>query len=160
MQLQVSFTLPRDRLTVPLVRHLMVSMLQQLGVTADCVDEVSVALSEACTNAYKHAEIGETYDVAISLVEQTLAIDVIDMGRGARRIARKAGEVTHDPHAESGRGVSLIRALTDSVTFDSLSGDGTAVHMLKYLSWQEGAHGKGPQVGSRTADDVDRNRGG
>jgi serine/threonine-protein kinase RsbW len=55
MLLSFSVLLPRERSSVPFVRHLCRSTLERLGVEQSCIDDIEVAVSEACTNVYKHA---------------------------------------------------------------------------------------------------------
>ena len=73
--------------------------------------EVEVALSEACTNAVKHAVDGVTYDVMVGISDEQVTIDVIDSGSGfGQRHVSTDGD---DQWAENGRGIKLINALSD-----------------------------------------------
>jgi serine/threonine-protein kinase RsbW len=107
--------------------------LTAAGVTPDCLAEVEVALSEACTNVLHHAGKGEAYEVAINISDQQLTMDVIDFGSGFGHL--QPGTSMPEPTAESGRGLALIRALTDQAVFDSVSGDGGTVRLMKRLRW-------------------------
>ena len=49
------------------------------------------------------------------------------------------GLVDAEPSAEDGRGIQLMRALVDEVTFTSRPQVGTVVHLEKQLSWSEGS---------------------
>jgi hypothetical protein len=51
-------TLPREARNVPVVRRTVATALESAGVTDECVEEVQVALSEACTNVFQHAGEG------------------------------------------------------------------------------------------------------
>lgn len=139
MRLQVSLTLPREAVSVPLVRHLVGATLERAGVTDACVDDVKVAVSEACTNAYQHSVAGDTYEVVVTLDDEAVAIDVIDRGEGIRVVPVEEAVPVVDAHDESGRGIDLIRALTESARFDTVSDEGGAVRMWKRLEWQPGA---------------------
>ena len=44
-----------------------------------------------------------------------------------------------EPSAEDGRGIQLMRALVDEVTFTSRPQVGTVVHLEKQLTWVDGA---------------------
>ncbi len=140
MRLELSLTLPRKPVSVPLARGLVASTLERAGVTTDVVQDISVALTESCTNAYKHAHGGDTYELRISLDDEFFAMDVIDRGPGFNQQTVQAaadadGDRTHDD-AEGGRGMGVIRALTDSVTFHGNADDG-AVHMRKRINWRD-----------------------
>ena len=133
MLIQVVMTLPREAVRVPLTRRTVAAALTAAGVTPDCLVEVEVALSEACTNVLHHAGKGDAYEVAINISDQHLTMDVIDFGAGFGLV--QPGSAMPDPTAESGRGLALMRALTDQAIFDSVSGDGGAVHLMKRLRW-------------------------
>jgi serine/threonine-protein kinase RsbW len=131
--IQVVMTLPREAVSVPLTRRMVAAALTAAGVTPDCLVEVEVALSEACTNVLNHAGKGEAYEVAINISNQQLTMDVLDFGAGFGHM--HPGAPMPDPTAESGRGLALMRALTDQAIFDSVSGNGAAVHLMKRLHW-------------------------
>lgn len=146
-------TLPREAVSVPLTRRTVAAALTAAGVARDCLAEVEVALSEACTNVLHHAGQGDAYEVAINISDQQLTMDVIDFGAGFGQL--QPGSPMPDPTAESGRGLALMRALTDQAVFDSVSGDGGAVHLMKRLRWAPDA----PITLLRTAHDgVSRDR--
>jgi len=136
VQLKIVLTLPRDTASVPLARHTVAAALRRAGVLEDCVNEVEVAISEACTNAYAHAAAA-TYEVTISLANEQLTIDVVDSGPGFG----EAPPTTSMPHpgADGGRGVALMAAFTDEAVFDSITGGGGAVHLVKFLRWTDEA---------------------
>src|SRR5262245_23291896 len=115
VRIQVVMTLPREAVSVPLTRRTVAAALTAAGVTPDCLSEVEVALSEACTNVLHHAGQGEAYEVAINISDQLLTMDVIDFGAGFGEV--EEGAPMPDPTAESGRGLALIRALTDQAVF-------------------------------------------
>jgi anti-sigma regulatory factor (Ser/Thr protein kinase) len=52
------------------------------GVTEDCVEDVGLAVSEACTNAISHADHDDGYEVDVQVDEQVCAVDVRDSGSG------------------------------------------------------------------------------
>jgi serine/threonine-protein kinase RsbW len=137
VRIQVVMTLPREAVSVPLTRRTVAAALTAAGVARDCLAEVEVALSEACTNVLNHAGKGDAYEVAINISEQQLTMDVIDFGGGFGHL--QPGSPMPDPTAESGRGLALMRALTDQAIFDSVSGDGGAVHLMKRLRWAANA---------------------
>jgi hypothetical protein len=55
MELTLALTLPRDEVTVPVARHIVRNALEEVGVAADSVHAVVVAMSEACTNVLLHS---------------------------------------------------------------------------------------------------------
>lgn len=135
MRVQLVMTLPAEAASVPTARHTLTTALICAGVNRDCVDEMEVAVSEACTNVIQHVDAVDAYEVVINLTDQQLSIDVLDSGHGF-------GEPTRPPtmaetNAESGRGMGLMRALADRAVFDSVSGHGGGVHLTKNLRWTD-----------------------
>lgn len=137
MRVDLSLNLPSEEFSVPLARHVMSAALLTAGVDPACVHEVEVALSEACTNAVKHAVDGVTYEVSITISDQHVTIEVVDSGSGFRQ--RHVPADGQDHWAENGRGVALIQALSDLAIFDSIDGAGGSVQMTKRLRWLDGA---------------------
>jgi serine/threonine-protein kinase RsbW len=133
VRIQVEMTLPCEAVSVPLTRRTVSAALAVAGVESDCLAEVEVALSEACTNVLVHAGTGGAYEVVINISDHQMTMDVIDFGAGFG--IREPGASMPDATAESGRGLALMRALTDEAVFDSVSGNGWVVHLTKRLRW-------------------------
>ena len=55
MNVDFSVRLPTDAESVPLVRGLLRQALQYLGVVPDRIEEIVLALTEACANVVQHA---------------------------------------------------------------------------------------------------------
>jgi serine/threonine-protein kinase RsbW len=137
MPLEVNLTLclPTDELSVPIVRHICGYALEQVGVHKQCLSDVSIALTEACTNVLDHAQQdGEAYEVQISIDGERCTIRVKDAGGGFDFDARSK-EPRVDGQAESGRGLELMRAVVDKVKFVSKPEDGMIVHLEKELEF-------------------------
>ncbi|MGN6242892.1 MAG: ATP-binding protein [Motilibacteraceae bacterium] len=131
-QLELSVNLPRESGSVPVVRRLAAQALRSFGVAERDVDEVQLAITEACANVIDHAAESETYEVMVELAADRCAITVVDQGGGFDATTVPAD--AHD-HAESGRGMTLMRALVDNVDFTSQPQAGAVVHMVKNLDY-------------------------
>jgi len=142
MHIQLALSLPREEISVPLTRHVVSAALLTAGVQPTCVQEVEVALSEACTNAVKHAVDGAGYEVQVGITEEDVRIDVVDAGSGFGQ--HHVSPDTHDHWAEGGRGFALMKALSDLAIFDSVDSDGGSVHLTKRLQWTPGTPRIGP----------------
>ena len=140
MRIQVFMTLPREARSVPIVRRAVASVLRTAGVTDECVGEVEVALSEACTNVCQHAD-GVSYDVVIDVGAEQLTMDVLDSGAGFVDLGAGSSSMA-EPDADGGRGIALMRALTDRAVFDTVTGRGGSVHLVKKLRWSGGVDGR------------------
>ena len=138
MEIRYSLRLPRDVVTVPLVRTICRDAMNRLGVTPDCQGDLSLALTEACTNVVQHAGGDDNeYDVQIEFAGGICHIRVLDKGRGIdlRDSARTETILDQD----SGRGIVLMRLMVDRIAFESRAEDGTIVHLQKRLELEENA---------------------
>ncbi len=132
----MTLALPRDGLSVPVARRVLKNALTALGVADEVTADIEVALTEACTNVLDHAADGEEYEVRAGVHDHECVIEVVDTGGGFDPAAHGFSDAA--AAAESGRGIQLMRALVDRVSFTS-RGDGTVVHLEKRLHWEEGA---------------------
>lgn len=137
MEIKFTLHLPRDALSVPVVRRVLDSSMRTLGVTDDCLNDIEIALTEACTNVLDHAAQGDEYEVVAGLDDTMCVIEVVDTGRGFD--ADRLGHADADASAEEGRGIQLIRALVDRVHFRSRPEVGTIVHLEKDLTFTDGS---------------------
>ncbi|MFN2389146.1 MAG: ATP-binding protein [Actinomycetota bacterium] len=132
MHIRFSLNLPRDAVSVPVVRRISGEALRSLGVAGDCVDDIELALTEACTNVLKHATgASDDYEVTFEVDESACNIRVIDAGEGFDEDALPPSPAHHS--AESGRGLYLMQALVDELSFVSKPEVGTVVHLEKAL---------------------------
>ncbi len=94
---------------------------------------VVTAVIEAATNALQHGNhMDETkrIDIVVEVHETALLVTVTDMGQGVDPAIRSDRQLPEDIFALRGRGIALMRALMDRVTFDWTS-SGTTVHLTK-----------------------------
>jgi serine/threonine-protein kinase RsbW len=148
MRIQVMLALPRDAASVPLARHTVTAALECAGVTGDCVADVEIALSEACTNAYRHAQDGDDFEVLITIGDDSMTVDVLDRGVGLGE--RTPPTTMPSPSSDGGRGLALMAAFTDQAVFDSVTGDGVSVHLVKHLRWSADAPFRAPPPADST----------
>ena len=133
----MALTLPRDEQTVSVARHVVHHAMEQVGVEVTCVDDIELALSEACTNVLVHAGPGDKYVVRLDLEDRFAVIRVIDVGPGFDSARLQAEGAL--PDDERGRGLGLMRALVDRVDLTSHPEAGTIVTLEKILSYRDGA---------------------
>ncbi len=101
------------------------------------VDDIKLAVSEACTNAIEaHAAAGVEQPVTVRVVEadERIEIMVTDQGDGFDPEDLLIHPSPTDPdrlNFERGLGIPLIRTLVDDVEFRS-SGVGTTVRMVVF----------------------------
>jgi serine/threonine-protein kinase RsbW len=135
----LSLSLPRDKLSIPVARRMCAAMMRVLGVDGVVVDDLQVAVTEACTNVVKHAEDGADYAVTVRLLPSSCEIDVIDRGGGF--FAGELGHADAEAGAEHGRGIQLMRALVDQVHFQVQEGS-NVVRLTKRLRFSPESAGE------------------
>jgi anti-sigma regulatory factor (Ser/Thr protein kinase) len=134
-EVSVSLQLPRERLSVPVTRHLTRAALDEVGVLEEDAELVELALAEACGNVVEHSGPGDCYEVSMTVSAALAEIRVVDEGRGFDH--RSLGGEMADPDAARGRGIALMHALVDQVLFESRPEVGTIVHLVKFLRFDE-----------------------
>jgi serine/threonine-protein kinase RsbW len=134
--MKFSLALPREALSIPVIRRVLGEALRGLGVAEDCVADILVATSEACTNVIQHARGGGDFEVAGRVDDDLCLLKVMDWGRGPHRTKAvpEPGEL-----AESGRGIRIMRALVDEMSIDAAPERGTVVQLEKRLTWRDEA---------------------
>lgn len=148
MELVLVVSLPRDNVSIPVSRHIVTDALYQLGVADDCVHDIAVAQSEACTNVVDHSGPGDQYEVTVEICNDRCILSVVDTGRG---FDSSEAAMSSDIRSERGRGIQLMRALVDEVHFVSDPESGTAVRLEKLLTYRDDAvlRKAGSQSGTR-----------
>jgi serine/threonine-protein kinase RsbW len=135
VEIKLTLALPRDELSVPVVRRVLKQAMGTLGVRTECVGDIELALTEACSNVLNHAVDAEEYEVSAGIDGDVCIIEVVDRGAGF-----KSDDLGHDDaahSAEGGRGIQLMRALVDRVEFQSSQPEGTLVRLEKQLDWED-----------------------
>jgi len=131
VKLDVALCLPQESETVSLVRRMLTDALLTFGVTEVCVDDVALALSEACTNVIDHAADDDEYEVRLKVDGEHCTISVANTADGLDAAAL-SGQLPDDTSV-SGRGVAIMRAVMDRVDLVSEPETGTIVQLYKQL---------------------------
>jgi len=137
MEIRLTLALPRDASSVPVARRLLKQSMDLLGVEPEIVGDLQLALTEACTNVLDHSGAEDDYEVCVGIDDDRCVLEVIDHGHGFD--GTQHGHERAGAGDEEGRGIHLMRALVDSVEFESLPSQGTVVHLEKKLAWSEGS---------------------
>lgn len=114
--------------TVPLARHLMGDWMEHLALDKDERADLLLVASELCSNAIRHAS-GTPGALAIRAWADgdTLVVEVEDDGPGMELSHRLEDP---DLEAETGRGIYVVRALTDDLTVRRVD-DRTVVRAIR-----------------------------
>lgn len=115
---------------VSIIRLTVSGIANKIGFSLDDIEDIKVAVSEACTNAIKHS-LDDKFLVQFSVLENGLTIEVEDKGTGYDVESLQEPDLTNPK--ESGLGLFIIKTLMDEVSTISNSDVGTRVKMTKYL---------------------------
>jgi serine/threonine-protein kinase RsbW len=105
----VRLTLPARPENVAVVRHVLGAFAEALHLPVDVIEDMRLAVTEACTNVVRHAYDGVEpgpLEIVIRPVGEALDVIVTDHGRGIGPSPDTAGP---------GLGLPLIAALTHSL---------------------------------------------
>ena len=94
--------------------------------------EISMALIEACINAFEHSESNKQIEIHFRIKGDELEIQVTDKGKGFDQSKVKIPKIEEKIGSDHKRGwgLQLIKELMDTVEFES-SSEGTTVTMTK-----------------------------
>jgi serine/threonine-protein kinase RsbW len=138
MRMKVAFWLSRTPDSVAIARTTLDQIFKSFGVTADCREEIALAVTEACSNAVRHASGAQVYEVAAESDDSQCVITVNDDGPGLEH--KPPGEMP-PPDTPHGRGFALVRMVVDRVQLRRRTSGGLSVRLFKRLRWHEGAFG-------------------
>lgn len=133
---EVNLTLPiRPNMEMTASRT-ATSLAESMGMSADKIDEVRMAVVEACINAFEHsrAEDGRVY-ITFQIVGEdagTLQITIVDNGVGFEPEEIETPRIEDKLKAarKRGWGIQIIKGLMDEVEISS-GANGTRVVMRK-----------------------------
>lgn len=139
---QTVMTFPAKPEYVGVVRLVVSGIANRMGYTYDEIEDIKIAVSEACGNAVQHAYEDQEGEVKITcgVHENRLEMTIEDSGKTfADDVKRQSAPVEATAEIESlhegGLGLFLIEALMDDV---SISKDnGVKVTMTKLLNRDE-----------------------
>jgi serine/threonine-protein kinase RsbW len=138
VDLSLELSVPSRTEYIAVVRLIVASLVSARRTLADDrIDDLKLAVSEACTNAIEaNAAAGEDEPVMVKVWEapERLEVCIADSGRGFDPDVLPEHPPVTDPERlnfERGLGIPLIRNLVDAVRFESTA-SGTAVWMTLF----------------------------
>ena len=133
-------TNPTVELKLPIIENMELVATQTAEVVSkhmqldnEKTSEISMALIEACINAFEHSKSKSEIFIHFIISDESLTIKVIDKGKGfdsskisIPNIDNKLGS----DEKKRGWGIMLIKELMDSVNYES-NEEGTTLTMIK-----------------------------
>jgi len=127
---RVDVNIPAKAEWVAVARLTVAAVASRLQFSVEDIEDVKLAIAEACTNSIQHGAPSDTIAIACEVSGEELRITVRDQGQGVR-----LESVVETGFKEDGRteelGVFLIRALMDSVEYRVDAREGTELVMTK-----------------------------
>lgn len=139
----IELTIPAKADYVGVVRLAISGIATRMGFSYDDIEDLKLAVAEACTNAVHHAYRGEGGEISIccNLYVDRLEIEIIDQGCSFDVSAVEAqagpinGRIPYHALRERGLGLYLMKSLMDRV---EIKGDnGVVVTLTKYIRRDE-----------------------
>ena len=106
---------------------------KHMKLDTEKTNEISLALIEACINAFEHSETKSEVYIHFIISEENLTIKVIDKGKGFDSSKISIPNIENKIGSEEnkrGWGIMLIKELMDSVNYES-NEEGTTLTMIK-----------------------------
>lgn len=148
MELSYVLSLPNDARYVSVVRRLAVTTLTELQVDPSCIDDIALAVTEACTNVVQHGAHADAVEVEVAVSGDRCRITIRDSGG---HFDGTPEPVAPDPAADAssldaladevlthGRGIPLMRLLVDQLRYVP-DATGTTVVLVKDLHLRPGS---------------------
>jgi serine/threonine-protein kinase RsbW len=143
----IEMKIPAKPEYIGVIRLTLSGIASRMGYTYEEIEDIKIAVSEACTNAVQHAyskdEDGEVI-LGFGIYEDKLEMMVADSGKSFnfKQIKNELGPYTEsstvDQLTEGGLGLYLIETLMDEVRV--LNHSGVTVFMVKFLSGERENH--------------------
>jgi len=133
---QVALEIPARPEYVVLGRLALSGLLREHGFSADAVADLKLALTEACSNSIRHAYEAQPGQVALGfhVTDDRITMVIRDNGAGFHEYdpdCPDCASVGATGLAESGMGISIIRAVVDDFSLDHPPGGGTTLTLTK-----------------------------
>jgi len=130
----ISMRMPSRLELLGILDHVALSICERLEFDNEAASQVSMSVIEAGTNAIQHGHKRDAsipVDIEFMLFADRLEVQVHDTGPGFDPVGMN-GDATSPEHLldARGRGIFIMKACMDSVTFDFSKG-GTVCHLVK-----------------------------
>lgn len=136
---------------VTLVREFVARVGSELGLDAQVMFELQLAVEEACTNVVLHAYDGQGGQLQVSFEPVECGVRVVLRDFGApfdpQAVACPDVKAPLEQRPLGGLGLYLIQQVTDQVGFEFDETQGNTLTMIKHCQTTVGNNGSGPVGG-------------
>lgn len=129
----IKLAVPNKPEYVSVIRLTATGIANRMGFDIEKIEDIKVAISEACTNAITHGKCKEETNFHIDFYadEEKITISVYDNGKGC--LSKNIKTPNLGELKEGGLGIFIIKTLMDDVKVLSNKGKGTLIKMTKYV---------------------------
>ena len=128
----ISIKLPSKPEYVSIARLAASVLGNNVGFDIEEIEDIKVAVGEACNNAILHGTSDANYfELCFDVKDDRLDIEVKDNGTGFDKNTYNEPDLENPK--ESGLGIFIIKSLMDEVDIAGKNGEGTKLLMTKYL---------------------------
>lgn len=140
---RITLNLPASAEYVEIVRLNLYGIASKMGFSYEEIEDMKVAVSEACNNSvlYAYSQEGGMVEVLFQVTGESLSITVRDEGESFDSVGAVGDRTLHDKDLSEvqigGLGFYLMEALMDEVSVTNQAGKGTEVTLTKRLARSE-----------------------
>lgn len=131
---EIKLSVPSKPEYVGVIRLTLAAIASRIGFDIDKIEDMKVAVAEACTNAIIHGcncKQGSNFNIDFISTEEKLTILVYDDGEGCQLDNIEDPDLSKPK--EGGLGIFIIKSLMDEVEIKSEKGKGMMIKMIKHL---------------------------
>jgi len=131
---KIEIKIPGRPKFLKIIRSAVNHVCERIGFSQDEVNNITLAVDEACSNIIKHAYCGSTDDfieTTINIYDDRLEVLLRDFGKKANPKKIKPREL--DDVRPGGLGVHLIKSVMDVVNYDNNVEKGNLLQLVKYI---------------------------
>jgi serine/threonine-protein kinase RsbW len=131
---RMELVIPSDFRYLGAVDAAVQDLARELSCAQRWINDFSAALIEACSNAIEHGNklsTDKTVRVVVKLNGRQIVARVHDQGAGFEYKKYLSDTTPPDPLSERGRGILIMRAFTDQVSYSVDPGGGLCLELVK-----------------------------
>ena len=127
-------SIPSDFKYLGAVDAAIQDLAREFAFSENSINDISTALIEACSNAIEHGNKfakDKRVKVVLGFNGASATARVYDQGAGFDYNSQLSRSQPPDPMSERGRGLIIMRAFTDDLSFTFTEKEGLCVHLKK-----------------------------
>ncbi|OQY28674.1 MAG: hypothetical protein B6244_06415 [Candidatus Cloacimonetes bacterium 4572_55] len=137
---EIIIKVPSGSAYLELIRSFISLLMKKAGFSESKVDQIELAVDEACSNVVKYAydiekDKDRKIEIRVEVDRKKATITVRDHGKGfdPDTIYHPNMEEYLAKYKSGGLGIYIMQSLMDEISYDVNPGRNTAVKMVKYL---------------------------